>query len=132
MGYQEPEQTATLVIDEGKFAGAEVTVRTDIILGVYEDLMALLTRTEGETTAEKSARYRTLTELLGDEVLRGWNILDGRGRPRPATPEGLRRVDAEFIGDIIGLYLGALGTVASPLPEGSPNGSTAGEPTPAV
>lgn len=129
MGYHEAERTATLLIDEGPFAGAEVTVRTDIVLGVYEDL-GLLLRADGEEgPADKLARYRALTELVGTEILRGWNVVDHRDRPRPVTPEGLRRIAPEFLAEIIGLYFGALGRAASPLAAGSSSDSGAGEPT---
>lgn len=145
-GFRRPERLATLAIDEGEYAGAEITVVTNPSWEVLRDLELFLEEDPAPeapgpeaTDAERALHAEALTEhrkvqregfdavvsLIAEHVLRGWNIVDHRDRPYPADAAGLAQQPPDFIGQLIGYWRPLISRVAPPLG----TGSSAGEPT---
>lgn len=112
MGFEVPETTATLVLSEEPYAGAEIEVTLDISWGLYKE-MRRLAGLPRDKDWEKN-----LDALIAMFVphLRGWN-LTRNGQPLPATPEGMVMLGPALIGQIVSTWIGAV--AAAPAPFGS-------------
>ena len=114
--YRIPEATATLVIDDGPYAGAEIEVRLTLSPRVYFGIK----QWAGQTTADMDATMaatREIATLFVEHGLIGWNL------PVPATLDGLLSLDVGLITKIAATWISAIGSVPVPLPEASPTGS---------
>jgi hypothetical protein len=122
--FRLPENTATLVLD-GKWVGAEIDVNLSVGWAVYDAIGRWLAhweelRDSGDSAAVIEALHEA-AEIFTIHALRGWNLEDGRG-PIPPTIEGLLSIsDPNLMPAVIGAWLGAVGTVSDPLPDGSPD-----------
>lgn len=143
-GFKRPEHTATIVIDEGDYAGAELVVVTNPPWKVFREITLYTesgddapTPPGPDATPEEREQYRAAMEerqreqftqldelitLVSDHVLRGWNLVDHKDRPYPADADGLAQQDPEFIAELIGYWVGVIG---SPDPK-APTAATAG------
>lgn len=76
-----PEKRAIIVLDDGDYAGAEITVRLRITLAVV--------RAIGDALDAKN--FDGLRDLFLEEGLLGWNLADHRG-PLPRDASGWDRL----------------------------------------
>ena len=112
MGFQLPPNTATLIFEDGNYAGLEVKVITDATL---EEMFDLPERLEGKP---KEQYVYWATKLVA------WNVEDKDGAPVPATFEGVWSQPYEFINFLIGEWRKAVLRPNAPLSETSSDGST--------
>ena len=96
---------APLVIGEGPYQGAEITVLTDLPLGVAADLGAAVTAcAEAPAGSREEAKaLRDAWTIFTSEILAGWNIHDRRGEI-PPTYAAIARVSPRFILLVLGLW----------------------------
>jgi hypothetical protein len=120
-----PERLTTLVIDEGEYAGVEAVVRLAGKLGPYWAVKRLMRRDPDEIATEMDARLQELYELAARDILVSWNVNDHTG-PVPVTADGLARVDAGLVGQLIGLWGITTEQVPPPLGPPSPDGAPSG------
>lgn len=104
-GYRLPVEPATLVIDDGPWAGVEVEIDRSAGSLVRSQLIGLLGRPENETDDDAIARGRELFALLETRVVLGWNVERHDGTPIPATTEGFVLVPPDLIATLIGHVL---------------------------
>jgi hypothetical protein len=120
VGFTEPERLGSIGFTDGPYAGAEVSVRDNVGIGVLREIEALGNTPDETSVEDKIARYERLCDLFGTEVLRGWNVEGPDGEPRPANAEGCRLIGADFLGTVVVLYLAGIRQAPPPLPSGSP------------
>ena len=114
MGYQLPERTLTLKFQGTDFDGAEVITYRSVTLDAVLRIQ--------DAAAEQN--LPELFDLVGEHVIKSWNLEDVEGHPIPATPDGIRQVSADFINVVVQHWSEAVGNVPGPLADGSSNGST--------
>lgn len=135
-----PAAEATLVIDEGAFAGAEVDVRLNVAYGVLHEYGRLFAawRDAPERSPDEDAAYRSMCDLFAREGLVGWNLADHTGAI-PATFDGMLRLPVDVVLTVMATWRTSIGRVmpplrtaatstASPSREPSPD-TTSSEPT---
>lgn len=119
--------TATLVINEGGYAGVEVRVRLDIPIGEFHAHRAQLQarlKDEGNPLTEEDG-MRTFLEQRVIE----WNFKDEAGNPVPLTMEGATAagVPSDLLYTLLQAFWLAVGEYvkpAVPLERPSKNGAT--------
>lgn len=110
--FRLPEDEATLVLDDGRYAGAEIDCRLSVGYNVYAYITGFV-RDAARGTAEEELVERAI-EVFVDEVLIGWNLADHKG-PIPATVEGMKRLTPTLIGQIISTWASLVGQASPPL-----------------
>lgn len=110
--FRLPEDEATLVLDDGRYAGAEIDCRLSVGYNVYSFITGFV-RAAARGTAEEELVERAI-EVFVDEVLIGWNLTDHKG-PIPPTVEGMKRLAPTLIGQIISTWAGLVGQASPPL-----------------
>ena len=116
--YKIPEATATLVIDDGPYTGAEIEVRMTLSPAVYFGIRQWLAQATGEEIEPTIEATKEMATIFAEHGLISWNLADGRG-PVPATVTGLLSLDFRFLANIIASWLSSIGTVPVPLPVAS-------------
>jgi len=109
-GFTVPERTATLVLDEPPYQGAEIEVSLTVGLGTYLGIMrwSAMHSTVDQRDAEAVAvAMEQAVRLFGENALLGWN-LERAGRPIPATPDGMLSLGVDLMSQIISTWLGAI------------------------
>ena len=103
-------------------------------LGAYFELTEMADAAEqaqSATATTAAEQLRAARQAMGTMrtlitefavLLRGWNLLDDRGEPVPATAAGLLTQEPKVVLQIIRAWIGAASDVPDPLPEGSPSG----------
>src|SRR4051812_27091975 len=127
--YLFPEATATLVLDEPPFAGAEIETRLSLSGSIYFGTKQWLAQAAAaESSIEDTmVAARTLAEIFAQHGLLHWNLARPSG-PVPADLEGLMSLDVRLLFRIVGVWVSSVGSVSIPLPETPPAGP-AGSPT---
>jgi hypothetical protein len=112
--------------EDSKLAGLEVTVDEapmGLLLDIMEDYAVL---SSGALDIKAAARVlKSLTENFA-AVLESWNATR-KGKPVPATLEGLRSLGQGFVMPVIGAWLTGRTQADEDLGKGSPNGGTSPE-----
>lgn len=127
MGGFEVSTTGNVLTFEGtKYAGLEVTVDEapmGLLLDIMEDYAVLVGSNVDVATAGK-----VLRSLTGNfaSVLEGWNATR-KGKPVPATLDGLRSLGQTFVMTVIGAWLTGNVQADEELGKGSPSGGNSPE-----
>ena len=125
--YLVPEATATLVIDDGPYAGAEIEVRLTLSPRVYFGIQQWVAQMSGAADTDATLAATTeMAELFVANGLTSWNITNRAG-PVPVTVEGVLSLDWQLVAKLVATWISAIGTVPVPLPGASVDGS---RPTP--
>ena len=112
--FRVPVRTETLTFEGTPWEGAEVTVRMDISVGMYLELLDMV----------KSDENILVARLFGDSILEEWNIVDEGGDSIPATGEGMLSLpDMVFALRIIGQWIERVKSVSIPLAPPSVDGN---------
>lgn len=117
MGYQ--RSTLKLVFEDPQFKGLEVRMRR-LPIGDLFGVTELAELDEKDPVAMKQQFYH-LTNMVGAGLL-SWNLEDDQGQPIPATAEGLRSQDIEFVMGIVTAWTEAASSVRPPLSRHSNSG----------
>lgn len=122
-GFLVPEPRATLVLDDGEMAGAEIEARLTLSPSLYFAGMDLLGRLSGAgtTKAGMMAVAREVAAFFAAHGLISWNLRDPRtGDSIPATADGAMTLDIRVLSSIFSTWIQWLGNVPLPLPATSP------------
>ena len=108
-------RTACLTFQGTPWEGAEVVVRLGISINVYLEIRRLMDTNDPIE----------LTQVFGNSMLVGWNLVDEHGKAIPATGEGMKSLpDMSFALRIVNLWLEAVAGVSAPLGPPSNDGNT--------
>lgn len=116
MGYKRAKKVYNLVFADPDMEGLEVKAHS-MPLG---DLLSMADTIDNIATATIEDIDRLLATFAS--VLVSWNLEDDDDRPIPATLDGLKSQDQEFVFGIVMSYINAVSRVADPLPQPSPGG----------
>src|SRR3990167_7258233 len=105
------EKTKVLALT-GDYAGAEITVRLNVPLGVF---------IEAEKV-QRSQDWSAFLDYFVEHVIREWNLEDREGNPIPANKEGLAQVPIDFLMQVISEWSQAVAGISAPLGFASSNG----------
>lgn len=131
--YDLRDGAATIVIDDGPYAGVEVTVLLDAPYRVRRNVRRLGMEYEAaepftdEEAAALDALYAALAGAEDPPVILAWNVTEA-GHPVPVTKEGLHRTSPAFVLHLIHTWWDSIGTVMPPLPRSSTS-TTEGSPS---
>lgn len=122
MGYRRPAKRFRLTFDERhELHGLEVVTKSvpiGVILTVMRAAGAGMNR---KPTVEDVEGVSTLFDTLGDALIE-WNYEDDNGDPVPATPDGLRSLDLDFVTMLSMEWVEAVIGASAPLGKSSPSG----------
>lgn len=121
MGYKR-KKTVYRMRFEGELEGLEVTA-TAPPLGFLEDAMSLASLTgknAKDLTPEEYAKVMGLFSGFANHLV-SWNLENDDDTPVPATLEGCRSQDLDFMFEIIEAWLDAVGNVGESDPLGRPS-----------
>lgn len=112
--------------------GLEVTTKGLPVRELYELVQLSSQLTDG--TADVKTTVAVADELFAKfaERLVAWNLEDDDGTPVPATLEGVKDQDMDFMTSLIMTWMDAVASVDNPLPQTSPPGATTATEPPGV
>ena len=121
-----PDKRAVIELDDGDYAGAEITARLRLPMAVMLQVSAM-----GESEHTREAWARAAGDLFCEWGLVSWNLADHRG-PIPADREGWDRLDYLAMQMIFGAWLRGVVEPPAPLPvpSSAPTPSPAPHPSP--
>lgn len=140
-GFEVPEPVKTLTVDQPPYKGAEFTVRVGLspatyfgvrqwivrILAAKQDVAAATAANDGNAFVKAFGEFITAVDgaagFFVDLGLVSWTLLR-KGKPIPATVEGMALLDAGLQTRMIAMWAEAIGTVSLPLSDASPTGPT--------
>lgn len=121
MGYRRERKVYQLRFADEDMAGLVVRARS-VPLGQFMDLTAMAGGAgDGKVSADDIKGVIGLFAGFA-EALIDWNIEDEDGTPVPATLEGVRSQDADFMLAVVMAWLEAIGDVSAPLGRTSSGG----------
>ena len=126
-GYVRKRRVYRLRFEDEELEGLVVKVRSTSVGGLLEFMGFLAMGTDDEPTAEDVAKVAALFEGFA-EVLVEWNVEGEDGQPVPATLEGVRTQDADFVMDIMRVWFQAVTQPPAPLPATSSAGGPSAVP----
>lgn len=127
MGYVRQRKTYRLQFEDEELKGLVVKVRSTSV-GNLLDVLGLLTVAEEDFGAEDVKRLEKLFVAFSDALVE-WNVEEEGGAAVPATYEGVRSQDNDFILDIARVWTEAMTGVPAPLGQPLPNGKPSAEPS---
>ena len=120
-GYTRKRRVYRLRFEDEELDGLVVKVRSASVGRLLEFMRYLAGISNDDLTAEDVERFANLFEMFA-EVLVEWNVQDEDGEPVPATLEGVRTQDADFVMGIMRVWFQAVTTAPAPLPATSSDG----------
>lgn len=123
-GFEVPETTYVLDFEDEKYQGLEVRM-TEMTMGEILDGVdfSWLSNATSLPADEMNSRIASLYGMF-TEHLQGWNAVR-KGKPVPATLDGVRSMGAGFVGPIVKTWIQAVIGVPAPLAAESQNGDQA-------
>jgi len=125
-GYRPSRRTFRLRFEDDQYDGLVVKVRSTSV-GRLLEVMELLALDIEALTAEDVQRFAGVFDALA-EVLVEWNVEDDVGQPVPATLDGIKHQDIDFVMDILMVWFQALVQAPAPLPATSSAGGPSAVP----
>lgn len=120
MGYKYRPDVYKLIFEDPSFHGLEVHAKSTPI-GVFMEL-SKLAAVELPLKPEDQARVQGMYTSFG-EALVSWNVEDDNDEPIPATVEGMKQLDINFVLHIILAWMDSVGAAAGPLKQRSTPGT---------
>lgn len=124
-GYVRKRRVYRLRFEDEELDGLVVKVRSASVGRLLEFMRFLAGLSDDDLTTEDVEKFAALFESFA-EVLEEWNVLyaDGpnKGQPVPATLEGVRSQDGDFVMDIMRVWFQAVTQPPAPLPATSSAG----------
>lgn len=120
--YVVPRTVLKLVFVDAEYEGIEVRVKK---LSVGEAFRATDLRWQNptDTIEDIKAHLAELHTMFVDHLV-DWNLTEEGGTPVPQTFEGLRGLEGEFVGLLMGTWLDSVHGVSRPLPKPSGSGGS--------
>jgi hypothetical protein len=113
MGYTPKRRVFRLRFEDEEYDGLVVKVRSTSV-GRLLEFMGFLAMDTDELTPADVEKITGLFEAFA-EVLVEWNVQDDDGQPVPATLDGVRTQDADFVMAIMRVWFQAVTTAPAPL-----------------
>ena len=127
MGYVRKRRVYRLRFEDEELDGLVVKVRSASVGRLLEFMRFLAGLSDDDLIADDVEKFAGLFESFA-EVLEEWNLEDEDGRPVPATLEGVRTQDADFVMDIMRVWFQAVTQPPGPLPATSSAGGPSAAP----
>lgn len=128
MGYRPQRKVYRLTFEDEDMRGLVVRMRTTS-LGNLLSVMGLLSiDTSGDLDLKDLAKLAELFETFAAALVE-WNVEDEQGQPVPATLEGVKTQDADFVMVICRAWAEAISGVPAPLGPPSPDGGPSAAPS---
>jgi len=112
-GYVRKRRVYRLRFEDEELDGLVVKVRSTSV-GRLLEFMGFLTMDTDDLTPADVERITGLFEAFA-EVLTEWNVETEQGEPVPATLDGVRTQDADFVMAIMRVWFQAVTTAPAPL-----------------
>lgn len=120
--YTRKRKTYVLRFDDPELEDLEVRARS-VSFGRFLDLLKLAAVLDDDAAVDGEAVAAAEGLFSGfAEALESWNLDDEDGTEVPATLDGLRSQDADFVMPMVMSWLDAVGAVDAPLGNGSNGG----------
>jgi hypothetical protein len=119
MGYKRKAKTFVLGFEDEEYKGLEVKCKS-LPMGDFLDVSGRFTK-EKQTDEDVEAILKAFADSITE-----WNLEDDNDAQVPATLDGLKSLDLEFVFAMIAAWLGGISGVAGDLGKAS----TAGESFP--
>lgn len=116
MGYKRVKKVYNLQFADPDMEGLEVRAHS-MPLGELMQLADGIDNIEKASIDDVDALLSTFAD-----VLVSWNLEDDDDQPIPASLDGLKGQDQEFVFSIVMSYVNAVSGVSAPLPQTSPGG----------
>ena len=126
-GYVRKRRVYRLQFEDEELDGLVVKVRSASVGRLLEFMRFLAGLSGDDLTADDVEKFAGLFESFAD-VLQEWNVEDEDGRPVPATLEGVRSQDGDFVMDIMRVWFQAVTQPPAPLPATSSAGGPSAAP----
>jgi len=126
-GYVRKRRVYRLQFEDEELDGLVVKVRSASVGRLLEFMRFLAGLSGDDLTADDVEKFAGLFESFAD-VLQEWNVEDEDGRPVPATLEGVRSQDGDFVMDIMRVWFQAVTQPPAPLPATSSAGAPSAAP----
>jgi hypothetical protein len=124
-GYRRARNILKLRFEEEEFNGLEVMMKP-VDVGMYLNIAHLAKIVGSQVRPEDMDRLNDLFVAFADHLI-SWNLEEEDGTPVPATFEGVKSYEIDFMLRIIGAWLSTVGGVPRPLGKASPNGESSPE-----
>ena len=120
MGYKRKSKQFHLKFVDPEFDGLDVLTRS-MGLGKFLEMEKIAKRLK-----DKQAQGDEINWMFDEfsKTLINWNLEDDDDLPVPATFEGLKTQDIDFVKSIIDAWMKAMVAIPAPLPESSNDGET--------
>ena len=126
-GYVRKRRVYRLRFEDEELDGLVVKVHSTNVQRLLEFMRFLAGLSGDDLTADDVEKFAGLFESFAD-VLQEWNVEDEDGRPVPATLEGVRSQDGDFVMDIMRVWFQAVTQPPAPLPATSSAGAPSAAP----
>jgi len=127
VGYVRKRRVYRLRFEDEELDGLVVKVRSASVGRLLEFMRFLAGLSGDDLTADDVEKFAGLFESFAD-VLQEWNVEDEDGRPVPATLEGVRSQDGDFVMAIMRVWFQAVTQPPAPLPATSSAGGPSAVP----
>ena len=127
MGYVRKRRVYRLRFEDEELDGLVVKVRSASVGRLLEFMRFLAGLSDDDLTTDDVEKFAGLFESFA-EVLQEWNVQDEAGEPVPATLEGVRSQDGDFVMDIMRVWFQAVTQPPAPLPATSSAGGPSAAP----
>lgn len=126
MGYRPKRKVYRLAFEDADMGGLVIRAHSTSLGGLLAALGVLVIDTD-DLRPEDLARLHELFETFAAALVE-WNVEDDRGQPVPATFEGVKSQDADFVLVVIRAWVDAVSGVPAPLGPPSPGGGPSAVP----
>jgi len=126
-GYVRKRRVYRLRFEDEELDGLVVKVRSASVGRLLEFMRFLAGLSDDDLTTDDVEKFAGLFESFA-EVLQEWNVQDEAGEPVPATLEGVRSQDGDFVMDIMRVWFQAVTQPPAPLPATSSAGGPSAAP----
>lgn len=120
MGYKRKIKTFTLVFEGEEYEGLEINAKS-LPMGAFLDVSK---RFQSEKQSEEDVE--AILATFASSVT-SWNLEDDDDKPIPASLDGLKVLDLEFVFAVIAAWLQGISGTTAELGKGSPSGDNSPE-----
>lgn len=117
MGFKAPRKVFRLTFADSEYEGLEVIARGASVGGMLDVQGLAADAVEGRASGAGAGMIALFTESLVS-----WNLTDDDDQPIPATADGIRGLDIDFVMLLIRAWASHQTEVPDPLAEGSTSG----------
>lgn len=117
MGYKRKIKTFTLVFDGTEYEGLEIEAKS-LPMGDFLDVSKRF-----QSDKQNEGDVEAILDTFASSVI-SWNLEDESDEPVPATLDGLKTLDLEFVFAVIAAWLQGISGTTAELGKDSPSGGS--------